>query len=991
MKTGKGRESEMAGKGAEGTRRTRRSEGGREDAAHDSRNFHGGLHSARGQGKRNPLLKQADESRPRAGRGAETLSRTERRSKETAARNAEEYSLSPPGNKGTGAGAAKQKKLRFKDMNNGSMSTSVGQGEQGKQAMNTPGFSVARVSTGKRGNELMAHSESIGVKAPTGQYRRQARNNPKYVTARASTGEQEKRAGNNPELAAARVLPFEEQGQRTLRRTESAAVKASSSEQAQRTRTPRLLEVRTSSTEQAQRQNPPMGNGELIFQTMGAGRGASKKLRFGKKKPDPQMGDASVKKRKRAQGVKREAMLSIASHVMLASLDSSTGLGSDDSEDDEGNAGVQAASLARIAAGRAAGKVMDNVGTHYNRRIKKSGAAENQEDKDNVGGTAEAGDPARGGIARDAADGQSNSAVHRRDIFFSDNSGDSRPAAFLRRNLHGNDTLFQNDLYGGQTVSGFHQKNESIPRGEAGRDPKTSPSRQGMISMENIMPDQNMGVTAGEGGRQPAKSFFRKDVAGSEMTDVRQPSYPLIRKNLFIQRDAGGGQTATAFFRKNTADPALSGSRGWASNPLSRWMQKRAIQREYAALRIGRGGAAQAAPCLTWHLFPGKITGGIPGKIMGEGPDVGRMASSFVSRNSPLLIVAGFLMLIVMNAAGLLSSCSAFLHGGTGVVADTSFTAEDGAITGAEEDYRALEMALQERIEGIEDEYEGYDEYIITCDQIGHDPYELAAYLTVLFEDYTREEVRDACKELFDSQYVLETEETKETRTRTETRTGTHQVTDPETGESYDEDYDYDVEVEYDYYILNVSLENRGIGAVVEGAELDESQTDRYGTLLETHGNRPGVFGDNPYAMDTEEPIDYRIPGEALTDARFARMIGEAEKYLGYPYVWGGDSPETGFDCSGFVSYVVNHCGNGWDFGRLTAEGLRGICEEVDWDEAEPGDLIFFQGTYGTEGASHVGIYVGDGMMIHCGRPAQYASCRSPYWEQHYLGMGRLP
>ena len=263
-------------------------------------------------------------------------------------------------------------------------------------------------------------------------------------------------------------------------------------------------------------------------------------------------------------------------------------------------------------------------------------------------------------------------------------------------------------------------------------------------------------------------------------------------------------------------------------------------------------------------------------------------------------------------------------------------------------------------------------------DEINHNPYELAAYLTVKFEDYTRDEVQATLQWLFEQQYELTLTEVVEIRTRTTSST------DPETGETTTEEEDYE------YYILNVKLRNKGLNSVISNSGLSEDDMERYRILLQTRGNRPDIFGNDIYATPGCEYTDYDIPGEALTDTRFANMIREAEKYLGYPYVWGGSSPSTSFDCSGFVSYVINHCGNGWSVGRLTANGLMGVCDIIPKSSAKPGDLIFFQGTYDTSGASHVGIYVGNGMMIHCGNPISYASIESNYWQQHFYCFGRI-
>ena len=421
-----------------------------------------------------------------------------------------------------------------------------------------------------------------------------------------------------------------------------------------------------------------------------------------------------------------------------------------------------------------------------------------------------------------------------------------------------------------------------------------------------------------------------------------------------------------------------------ASNPISRWRQKQAIRKEYAAIKAGQGTAGTAASSAV-----GGSTGTAKtaGKAVKEGKDVGTLAVNFIKNHSHVLLIVGGVLMVVLLVAGSISSCSVFMNGGANVVIDTSYTAEDEDILGAEEDYEALEAALQARIDNIRSEYDGYDEYNITCDQIGHNPYELASYLTVMFENYKRSEVQGALQDLFDSQYELDIEEVVETRYRTEIHESTS--TDPETGEETTDTYE--VEVPYDYYILNVTLKNRSLGVAISESGLDADQMQRYAILMQTYGNKPDLFAGNPYAIQVQDVLHYDIPGEALTDEKFRKMITEAEKYLGYPYVWGGASPSTSFDCSGFVSWVINHCGNGWSYGRLTAEGLRQVCRIIPKSEAKPGDLIFFQGTYNTSGASHVGIYVGNGMMIHCGNPIQYASTETSYWQAHFYCIGRLP
>lgn len=403
------------------------------------------------------------------------------------------------------------------------------------------------------------------------------------------------------------------------------------------------------------------------------------------------------------------------------------------------------------------------------------------------------------------------------------------------------------------------------------------------------------------------------------------------------------------------------------SNFLSRWKQKQAIKKEYTAAKAGKDTASGAAS-----------TAKGTGKAAKGAKSLTEKLTEFCTTHSKvlLLVLVGGLFFII--ASSMFTSCGAMFQGGMQTVLGTSFTAKDEDIIGADNDYKTLEAALRNEITQIEQTHSGYDEYRYDLDEINHNPYELAAYLTVKFEDYTRSEVQGTLQWLFDQQYELTLTEEVEIRTRTVSST------DPETGETTTE------EEEYEYYILHVKLRNKGLNSVIVGSGLSEDEMERYTVLLETRGNRPDIFGDDIYATPGGEYTDYDIPGEALTDTRFANMVREAEKYLGYPYVWGGSSPSTSFDCSGFVSWVLNNCGNGWSVGRQTANGLMGCCDIIPQSSAEPGDLIFFQGTYDTAGASHVGIYVGNGMMIHCGNPISYASIESNYWQQHFYCFGRV-
>ncbi len=421
------------------------------------------------------------------------------------------------------------------------------------------------------------------------------------------------------------------------------------------------------------------------------------------------------------------------------------------------------------------------------------------------------------------------------------------------------------------------------------------------------------------------------------------------------------------------------------SNPLSRWQQKRKIRKEYMAARRAETAAANAGTAAK--------SGATGIKSLGQKlADIRDKAFEYAASHPHVILMIAAIALLVMVVSSALSSCSVFLPGSSGAVVATTFAADDDDIIGANEDYKALEAELQREVDAIETTHPGYDEYNYFLDEIGHDPYQLAAYLTVKFEDYTRSEVQTTLHTLFDLQYELQLEEEVEIRYRTETRTGTTTSTDPETGELIEEEYEYEVEVPYEYHILNVTLRNKNLGHVItESGGMNEDQAERYAILLQTKGNKDYLFADDPYVATSDEYLDYQVPGEALTNERFANMIREAEKYLGYPYVWGGSSPSTSFDCSGFVSYVINHCGNGWNVGRLTANGLKNYCTIIRPEEAQPGDLIFFQGTYNTSGASHVGIYVGNGMMIHCGNPISYASINTSYWQQHFYCFGRIP
>lgn len=433
--------------------------------------------------------------------------------------------------------------------------------------------------------------------------------------------------------------------------------------------------------------------------------------------------------------------------------------------------------------------------------------------------------------------------------------------------------------------------------------------------------------------------------------------------------------------------------------------RKKLMQREYREV-AAKKQATEAA-----NSF-----GSISKKFTDKAEDLmGRLAEwikEFCAEHPIVLILVLVILLVVLVISGALSSCSMMISGTSNASVTTSFTAEDADIIQVEEDYVSLEEDLQQKIENIETDYPDYNEYRYSLAEISHNPFELAALLTVLYENYDPRQVESMLQSIYNYQYVLTLTRVVETRTRTETRWHyvTHYRDEERTGyrivngrlESYTytvsvpyEVYEsYEVEVEYDYYILKTTLNNHGISAAVNALSLTEEQLERYSILLETRGNKPDIFSGNVYANPgvSEEYQNYAVPGAYLTNMQFAKMIREAEKYLGYPYVWGGSSPSTSFDCSGFVSYVINHCGNGWNYGRLTANGLKNATARVAASDVKPGDLVFFKGTYNTSGASHVGIVVDpvNKIMIHCGNPIQYASYDTAYWRAHAYCYGRI-
>ena len=478
--------------------------------------------------------------------------------------------------------------------------------------------------------------------------------------------------------------------------------------------------------------------------------------------------------------------------------------------------------------------------------------------------------------------------------------------------------------------------------------------------MRNADQDNNSGVEAAHFTEGSAEGAAR---AGSRFQYGRKlRQYKKLER---LEKKGNKDAVDSIFAERMKSDPQAG------SNLFSRWRQKQAIKKEYAAAKAGAAAAENTASG-TAKAAQGTVS-------------ITEKAFQFVQSHSHIIIGIAAVGLLVLVIAGSVSSCSVLINGGGNVVLGTSYTAEDEDLKGVETDYTRLEDKLRKQIDRIETDHPGYDEYRYNLAEIGHNPYELASLLTVEFENYTRSQVQARLQSIFEAQYELKLEEKVEIRTRKETRVGYRY--NPITGTGHT--YTYQVTVQYEYKILNVTLLNRGVDYVARNSGLTDDQLQRYEVTLECRGNRDDLFAGIAFATpdgagSSGEYQDYDIPGEALTDEKFRKMITEAEKYLGYPYVWGGSSPSTSFDCSGFVSWVINHCGNGWNVGRQTANGLMGKCDIIPKSEAKPGDLIFFQKTYNTSGASHVGIYVGNGMMIHCGSPISYASIETSYWRQGY-------
>ena len=471
--------------------------------------------------------------------------------------------------------------------------------------------------------------------------------------------------------------------------------------------------------------------------------------------------------------------------------------------------------------------------------------------------------------------------------------------------------------------------------------------------------------------------------AAGNVRDISKSIYARKLKKKAKMQGKKGAKTAKSSPQKPTAaqDAGASCTGEGGSNWLSRWRQKQDIRQSYYAAAHS-GTAAQTAGGKAVSNGTTAAKSGME-QVIDKGRSVVSTAvngiANFAKSNAHVLLIVGVFLLLLLLVMSAFSSCSILFSGTTQVSGQTIYTAEDRDIRGAETDYKKLEKELDKKIKRTPTDHPGYDEYRYHLDAIEHDPWQLTSFLTTLYDDYTRSEVQAKLKETFAKQYKLTTWVEVQTRYRTVV------MIDIFTG------IPYTVQVPYEYRIFHTKLVNKGLEVVIR-EELDNDQWKRYEIFQDTLGGRPYLFngGLPPGGSDGSGTpgIDYQVPAEALTDEEFAAIYKEAQKYVGTPYVWGGSTPETGFDCSGYVCWVYNQ--NGYDVGRTTANGLWQKSQHISEAEAKPGDLVFFEGTYDTPGKSHVGIYLGNGMMVSAGDPIKYANIHSSYWEKHLAGFGRL-
>ncbi len=518
--------------------------------------------------------------------------------------------------------------------------------------------------------------------------------------------------------------------------------------------------------------------------------------------------------------------------------------------------------------------------------------------------------------------------------------------------------------------------------------------------------DQNSGAEAADTGIKAVAAIEESAAALTENHYYGNKLKDSLGKTAAAKEGEAGGPGVRLSFSDEITDYELSekedgrltGKRrkkrttgsGFLSNPASRDHQRKGIRQWYAAAirneTVSAGSAKEEAAGA--RLFAARLK------------NTASKFGKYLKNRARFLVIGGVMALVLAAIIGGTSSCSVVLGGGGNGVIAVSYTAEDEDILGVEEDYKTLENKLRERIASVESELPDFDEYVYNVSEIGHNPYEMASLMTILFEAYHRddEEVQGMLQKVFDWQYEFSLEPRTEIRTRDVEKTGEREILNEVTGEIETEEYTYTETEEFEYRILTVNMFNHQLRRAVDELELTEDQLKRYEIILSLRGNRTYLFGGDIYANTEADGdgtpqnpyLDFRVPGEALTDQKFARMLQVAKRYLGHEYVWGGSSFEEGFDCSGYVCWVINESGVG-HIDRTTVNGIMKWTTPIPASERKPGDIVYFQGTYDTPGASHVGIYVGGGMMIHTGNPCKFSSIDSGYFANHMLGYGRIP
>lgn len=529
-----------------------------------------------------------------------------------------------------------------------------------------------------------------------------------------------------------------------------------------------------------------------------------------------------------------------------------------------------------------------------------------------------------------------------------------------KKNVITKQTIY--DGASGKSKTRLHMEKVDKPAPKLKANPMNRPIQEFALAVHGKIHDvegDNVGVESGHKAEELAERQMGKSIRNG----LRRHKLKPYRAAAKAERKALNANAEYYFQKSLRENPQIAA----VSNPLSRLWQKQHIKREYAKAARAAGQTAQGAA----------KTAGTAAKGAKAAARESKQTASFVARHWKGSLMALAVLLLVAVVMGGLQSCTSMFGSVGSGFAVSSYMSKDSDMLGAEAAYSAKESELQAYLDGYEASHD-YDEYHFDLDEIGHDPYVLISILSALHEGvFTLDDVQGDLVTLYEKQYTLTERVEVEVRYRTETHTDSD-------GNEYEE------EVPYDYYICYVTLENFNLSHVPVYV-MDEDRLSLYSVYMSCLGNRPDLFGGGQYpnASTVKQPTYYDIPPEALEDATFAAMIGEAEKYIGYPYVWGGSSPATSFDCSGFLSWVVNH--SGWNVGRLGAQGLYDYCTPVSPSQAKPGDLVFFVGTYDTPGVSHCGLYVGNSTMLHCGDPISYTDLNSSYWQSHFFSYGRLP